>query len=110
MLWLYVLVWFLSAVSIYAGLDVLECELSEMTGSSARLPGDGARRPVAYGCAVTLLVGLGVWLPLGATSCVLLGVGLGMAAYVLVPVMGLDAQPAWVRREPQRSARLTRGR
>ena len=99
MLWLYVLVWLLSAVSTYAGLDVLEAEFASRSGPAERFPGGGAARPVIFAFASVALVALGAWLPMGATSCLLLGAGLGGAAYGLVPVMGLESQPAWVRRD-----------
>ena len=95
---LYILTWVLAALCTYAALDLA------WTARAHRGPVHGRNGAIAVGFAAVLSVALGAWLPLGATSCVLLGGGLGAATFALLPVLGLESRPAWARR-PERTGR-----
>jgi hypothetical protein len=97
MVWLYIAVWLLAAGSSYAALDVLAGEREVLTGRSKRGGSGEARRALWFGVAAALLVLAGASVPVGAASCLLLGTGLGAATYGLLPILGLEEQPAWVR-------------
>ncbi len=108
MVWLHLAVWLLAAVSAYAALDVLDGQYGVTSGDGRPLGPRGASRPLLFGVGSAGLVILGVCLPMGATACLLLGTGLGVAAYALFPVMGLDARPVWVRRVQRPGSRPRR--
>ena len=105
MAWLHVAVWFLAAVSAYIVLDVLDGQVGqERRGTMAR-ERLGAGRPLTLGFSSASLVAWGACLPMGAAACLLLGAGLGGAVYALLPILGMDAQPAWVRPSSRDRAR-----
>ena len=108
MVWLHIAVWFLAAVSAYAALDVLGGTASPIQAHGKDPRGRGLLQPLTLGLGSAALVILGACLPMGATACLLLGSGLGGATYALLPILGLDAQPSWVRRGPDAGSRLGR--